>query len=140
MKKIIALSLSILMLGSQVGFAVSTHFCGGSVFARAFSLVGSEVDCGMEESQESSCPMVTNSDLSISEKPCCGDESNVYQLKEDFNKKQNLIELETAFITLFLANYTLLFNSEERGTFTKTPPPPPLIREDTQILFQTFLL
>tara|TARA_R110002111_G_scaffold246014_1_gene308502 strand:- start:920 stop:1339 length:420 start_codon:yes stop_codon:yes gene_type:complete len=139
MKQIIALFLSLLMVGSQVGFAVSTHFCGGDVFARAVSLVGAEVDCGMEVSQESSCSMVTNSGLSISEKSCCDDENHIYQLKEDFNKKQNSVDFETAFVSLFLANYSLLFNSTEK-VVTSYIPPSPLLIKDSQVLFQSFLI
>lgn len=133
-----ALFLSLLILGSQVGFAVSTHFCGGEVSDRVISLVGSKVGCGME-SQESSCSRVEISDDNISEKSCCDDESHVYQLKEDFNKKYNSIELETTFIRLFLTNYTLLFNTEEKVVHTNIPPPP-LIQQNSQVLFQTFLL
>jgi hypothetical protein len=137
-KKIMALFLSLLMLGSQVGFAVSTHFCGGEVSDRVISLVGSDVGCGME-SQESSCSMVEISDDTISQKSCCDDESQVYQLDEDLSKKQNSIELETAFISLFLTNYTLLFNTEEKVEYANIPPPP-LIQQNSQVLFQTFLL
>jgi hypothetical protein len=133
-----ALFLSLLMLGSQVGFAMSTHFCGGEISERAISLVGSAVGCGME-SQESSCSMVEISDDTISEKSCCDDESQVYQLDENLSKKQNSIELETDFISLFLTNYTLLFHSEEKVVHTNIPPPP-LMQQNSQVLFQTFLL
>jgi len=126
------------MLGSQVGFAVSTHFCGGKISERVISLVGSSVGCGME-SQESSCSKVKISDDNISKKSCCDDESQVFQLDEDFSKKQNSIELETTFISLFLANYTLLFNTEEKVIYSNLPTPP-IIRQNSQILFQTFLL
>jgi hypothetical protein len=137
-KKFIALFLSLLMLGSQVGFAVSTHFCGGEVSDRAVSLVGSDVNCGMEN-QESSCTMEDTSENSIFEKSCCDNESHIYQLEEDFSKKQNSIEFETTFVSLFLANYTLLFNSEEKVAYANIPPPP-LIQQNSQVLFQTFLL
>lgn len=133
-----ALFLSLLMLGSQVGFAVSTHFCGGEVSDRVISLVGSKVGCGME-SQESSCSTVEISDDNISEKSCCEDESQVYQLDEDLSKKQNSIELETTFISLFLTNYTLPFNTEEKVVCSNIPSPP-LIQQNSQVLFQTFIL
>ena len=73
-----ALFLSLLLLGSQVGFAVSTHFCGGEISERAISLVGSTVGCGMEN-QESSCSMGKISDDTFSEKSCCDNESHIYQ-------------------------------------------------------------
>jgi hypothetical protein len=137
-KKILALFLSLILLSSQVGFAVSTHFCGGEISERAISLVGSTVGCGME-SQESICNTVKISDDAISKKSCCDDESQVFQLKQDFNKKHNSIDLETTFISLFLTNYTLLFNTEEKVEYANIPPPP-LIQQNSQVLFQTFLL
>ncbi|MFT6166723.1 MAG: hypothetical protein ACJAV5_001460 [Vicingaceae bacterium] len=133
-----ALFLSLLLLGSQVGFAVSTHFCGGEISKRAISLVGSTVGCGMEN-QESSCRMGETSDDTFSEKSCCDNESQVFQLEEDLSKKKNSVELETTFISLFLANYVLLFNSEEKVVYANIPPHP-LIQQNSQVLFQTFLL
>ena len=128
------------MLGSQVGFAVSTHFCGGEVSDRIVSLVGSKVGCGMEENQENSCLTAITSDHSISEKSCCEDESSVYQLDEDFQKKQRSFEVETEFLAVFAAHYFLLFDKEETiEDYTKLPPPP-LIQQNNQVLFQTFLL
>ena len=138
-KKIFALFLSFLMLSSQVGFAISTHFCGGEISGRAISLVGSELGCGME-AIESSCSIDINNAKSVSEKSCCDDESEVFQLRENFNKKQSKIEVDASFLKVFLAITSLLFEIEEdKENYTKLSSPP-LIQKNTQVLFQTFLL
>ncbi len=83
--------------------------------------------------------MTETSESLISEKSCCDNESHIYQLEEDFSKKQNSVELETAFIGLFLTNFTLLFNTQEKVVYSNIPSPS-LIQQNSQVLFQTFLL
>lgn len=136
MKKAIALLMSFLLLGSQVGFSVATHYCGGEVSDRAISLLGEELSCGME-SMEKSCAFANSG---ISEKSCCDDESNVYQLNEDFQQKQRSIDSQTNFLAVFAINYFLLFDTEQVAENYQVPPQPPLIQQNTQVLFQSFLL
>ncbi len=128
--------MSFLLLGSQVGFSVATHYCGGEVSDRAISLLGKKVSCGME-SMEDNCASMDNS---ISEQSCCDDESSVYQLNEDFQKKQRSVEIETDFLAVFTFHYLLLFDKEQSiNNFTELPQPP-LIQQDIQVLFQSFLI
>ena len=131
-----ALFLSLLILGSQVGFAVSTHYCGGKVSDRAISIIEEKVSCGME-SLENNCPSMA---YGISEKSCCEDESTVYQLDEDFQKKQRSFEVETEFLAVFVAHYFLLFEQDQAIEDYSKLAPPPLIQQNNQVLFQTFLL
>lgn len=136
MKKAIALFMSFLLLGSQVGFSVAIHYCGGEISDRSISIIEEKVSCGME-SLENDCPSMA---YGISEKSCCEDESSVYQLDEDFQKKLRSFEVETEFLAVFAAHYFLLFDKEETiEDYTKLPPPP-LIQQNNQVLYQTFLL
>ena len=136
MKKLIALFMAFVLLGSQVGYSIATHYCGGEVSDRAISLLGEELGCGME-SMENSCASTNNG---ISEKSCCDDESSVYQLNEDFQQKQRSIESQTNFLAVFAINYFLLFDTEQVAENYQVPPQPPLIQQNTQVLFQSFLL
>lgn len=137
MNKIIALFLTFLLLSSQIGFAVSTHFCGGKVSERAFSLTTSDVGCGMETATSSCSADLVNS---ISQKSCCDDESEVFQLRENFNKKQSTVEVELNFLKVFIATAVLLFETQKKEIVFAKLPSPPLIRLNSQVLFQTFLL
>lgn len=128
--------MSFLLLGSQVGYSVATHYCGGEVSDRAISLLGEELGCGMEAMQEV-CPSM---DSGISEKSCCNNENSVYQLNEDFQKKQRSLEVESEFLTLFAIHYCLLFNTEQTIEEHPTIPPPLLVQQNTQVLYQSFLL
>lgn len=128
--------MSLLLLGSQVGFSVATHYCGGEVSDRAISLLGEELGCGME-SMKNSCASTNNG---VSEKSCCNDESSVYQLNEDFQKKERSIESQTNFLAVFAVNYLILFDTEQVAENYQVPPQSPLIQQNTQVLFQSFLL
>jgi|GEM_PF-1509850 len=138
-KKIMAVFLTFLMLSAQVGFAVSTHFCGGEVSDRAFSLIARELNCGMD-TMESSCSIDLNRSNSISETSCCDNESDVFQLRENLNKKQSTVKVELSFFKLFLATSVFLFENHEEVVVFHQLPPPPLIQQNTQVLFQNFLL
>lgn len=138
-KKLIALFLSFLILGSQVGFAVSTHFCRGEIAESAISLVGSKVGCGME-TMESSCLLPEKLENTISKKSCCDDESQVYQLHENFIKKQAAIEVETSFLNLFFTTYLPFLEAKKHEDLYANLPTPPLIKKNTLVLLQSFLL
>jgi hypothetical protein len=135
--KLIALFLTFLLLSSQIGFAVSTHFCGGKVSERAFSLTTSDVGCGMETATSSCSADLVNS---ISQKSCCDDESEVFQLRENFNKKQSTVDVKLNFLKVFLATALLLFETQKEEVGFANLPPTPIIRQNSQVLFQTFLL
>jgi hypothetical protein len=124
------------MLGGQVGFAISTHYCGGKVADRSISLLEKKMDCGMEFMQDS-CPSMEDVVL---ERSCCENESNVYQLDEDFQKKQQSIDWKSHFFAVFVLNYSLLFEQEQSLEAYAMLPNPPLIQQNTQVLFQSFLL
>lgn len=136
MRKCIALLLSFIMLSGQIGFAFSTHYCGGEIADRSISLLGEKMDCGMENMQES-CPSINDELL---EKSCCENESNVYQLDEDFQKKQQSIDWEDSFLAVYLLHHFLLFKQEASLEAYAELPSPPLIQQNTQVLFQSFLL
>ena len=127
------------MLSSQVGFAVSTHFCGGEVSDRAFSLIASKVGCGMEE-VENSCSSDQNSADSITKKSCCENKSEVFQLRENFNKKQSTVEFKLEFLIAFLVVSQLLSENQNEELVYANLPSPPIIQGNTQVLFQSFLL
>jgi hypothetical protein len=48
MKKIISISLSLLILTAVLHFSVATHYCGGTIAATRVSLSGKLATCGME--------------------------------------------------------------------------------------------
>jgi uncharacterized protein (UPF0333 family) len=52
MKKLISISLSLLMLVALLHLSIATHYCGGKETAAKISLTGKLADCGMENSEK----------------------------------------------------------------------------------------
>jgi hypothetical protein len=51
MKKVISISLTILMLIALLHFSVATHYCMGKIAASKISLSGKLANCGMENDE-----------------------------------------------------------------------------------------
>jgi len=122
LKRFSHIGLSLLLLISTVGFAVSKHYCGDAL-----------VDIAFNENAENCCD--TGS--------CCHNETQVFQLDEDFSVPQiaNAPELqETAVFgfTIFVASQTPVVNDSEL-TFNNNSPPPSTVDEFLS-LRQVFLL
>ncbi len=49
MKRIISVSLSVLLLTAILHLSVATHYCGGNIAASKISLSGKLASCGMED-------------------------------------------------------------------------------------------
>ncbi|MBR9832390.1 hypothetical protein GYB57_09595 [bacterium] len=138
MKKIMALFLTFMLLGSQMGFAVSVHICGGLISKQSVSLLKADLSCGMENMNAKceSSPSAKN----ISKKSCCQDQTQVIQVKDNFNQKNNVSSNQVEFIQLYTLIASGLLSLEKESVSDFQISPPPLIKNNTQILFQTFLI
>ena len=88
LKRISHISLSLLLLISTIGFAVSKHYCGDSL-----------VDVALNKNADSCCD----------DGACCHNETLIYQLDEDFSAPQiacapDLQEIAVLGFTLFITN------------------------------------
>ena len=52
MKKVLSITLSLLMLTAMLHLSVATHYCGGKLASSKVSLTGILANCGMEGSEE----------------------------------------------------------------------------------------
>ena len=73
MRRLISLSLAILIFGSNFGYALNIHYCGGQISKVSFAF--NPKNCGMETKKENEVP----SKKELSKKPCCEDNTLVYQ-------------------------------------------------------------
>lgn len=126
--------MALLVMFSTLSFSVDMHYCGDSLVD--FSLFQKAVGCGMEKAQANK-----ECEHSIAQEPCCSDhqfvkESN-QRLKSSFDK---LSYGEQIIAATFFYTYANL----AEGTYQKTVPfqdyPPPFIKPDIQILYETFLI
>lgn len=140
-KKIIAISLSLVLLLSNVGFSLTTHFCGGHAVKSALSLGGTTLDCGMGE-QSTASPECDRPGHNLKAGRCCDNQQRVLQTDDNHpTEATSLVQGSHGGLTpplyIFLSEKLLI-----GGKFQKTSfyPPPPLPARDVQVLFQTFLI
>ena len=70
---LISLSLAILIFGSNFGYALNIHYCGGEISKVSFAF--NPKNCGMENKKENDIP----SKKELSKKSCCEDNTLVHQ-------------------------------------------------------------
>jgi hypothetical protein len=112
LKKFSHIILSVVLLVSTVGVAVSKHYCSGS-FVSVSVFNEAESFCG--------------------ESDCCHNETQVYQLKTDFSAPviqtaPVLAELHILGQDLFETNNLILSNIENPAPFVSHSPPPKTIQ------------
>ena len=132
-KKISAFILSCIVLFSSMSFAIDEHFCGDQVMD--VSYFGNADDCGMEE-------VDTNSNITILKaNNCCKDEITHFE--------SSLYSSEKPISIHNLASQYLFSNTHFNNGFNRIKTlriqyykdfSPPDIRQDFQVLHQTFLI
>ena len=73
MRRSISISLAILIFGSNFGYALNFHYCGGQISKVSFAF--NPKNCGMENKKENEVPYKKE----FSKKSCCEDNTLVFQ-------------------------------------------------------------
>lgn len=116
--------LSMMLLISTAGLAISKHYCGGELISTS---------------------LYAEADACCDSDDCCKNETEVFQLDEDFSVSTALeipesIQIDLLAVSLVVFNLTLEENSIiEDYALTDSPPPPPNIQTSLAIR-QTYLL
>ncbi len=126
------------MLASNIGIAANTHFCGGEAVKHTLSLGLEHLDCGMDEGPKT-CSSQSGHDQ-INAKPCCDNQHELIQLDEDVTLVQPSLELNKTFVVAFIHSFVVqFFPINERVSFYPNYSSP-LLKQNVQVLFQSFLI
>ena len=139
MKKAISIFLSVLMLASSSGIAYSQHFCGGLEIMSEVTLGEKHLSCGMGTAATySDCD---NYDTILSSHDCCKNHITQIQTDENFAKASFELNLAKTFVATFVSVFVLQeadITSTQKTFFADYNPPP--LKQDLNILFDTFLI
>jgi len=80
MKKLLSISLALLMLLSGMQLTISTHYCGGELADSKVSLTGHLASCGMESSNDGCSLPESNMESS-----CCNNKVSVYAVDQNYS-------------------------------------------------------
>jgi hypothetical protein len=133
--KIISIAMAFVVMFSAMSFTVDIHYCGNNLVD--FSFFAETEGCGMEKAQ----PVKSCENPTMSSTSCCTDQQIVKEGKDDLKITFDTLSFEQqTFIVTFINSYINLFE----GTETKEVPfvdyPPPFIKQNVQVLHQTFLI
>lgn len=137
MKKILAILLSLILLFTNMGFSMTTHYCGGHAVKSKLVLGDKSVDCGMEK-MDDNCE--TGSGTSITKKSCCENHFMSLSVENEFQPTVAQPSLDVNFVFTFVYTYLELFSSniEHETSYGEYSPPPK--KQSRQVLFQSFLI
>lgn len=136
LKKLLAISLSIIMLMSSIGVTLATHFCMGHAVDSQWSLGKADVDCGMGMAVIQTCDHETQ----LNRVPCCENKYQSATHDESLTQAELLLNFKISFDTaiVMLFNWQPTFNTV---TFSENSfYSPPLLAQVIPVLHQSFLL
>ncbi|PIB34931.1 hypothetical protein BFP72_05745 [Reichenbachiella sp. 5M10] len=134
MKKVIAISLALLLLLSNTGFAVHTHYCGGKAVESSMGLGLVTLDCGMMETPQPCASMEWTPTQN-----CCDNSHLSYEIEDDYQEAgiAAFIVLDFVYVLAFTFH---AFGSIQSEAASHIDYAPPILQRDSQVLFQSFLI
>lgn len=138
MKSLFSILLSCILLFSTMGMAKTTHWCMGHEMESSIGFGAKHLDCGMNMAMEHS---ETGDNSSEDPNSCCENTTQHLQVDDDFQLKS--LDFQIDFQSIPLVFYFLQVNFNFLPFVKQVLPgveTPPLILQDFQILFQTFLI
>ena len=130
-----AVFMAAVVFMTTMSFTVDMHYCGDTLVD--FSFIQSAKTCGMEKVQATKgCEKSM-----LSEKSCCSDEQMVKQGQDDLKTSFDTLSFEQqTFIAAFTYSYIKLFEGTASTDVSYKDYPPPFVKQDVQVLHQTFLI
>ena len=136
LKKLLAISLSIIMLMSSTGVTLATHFCMGHAVDTQWSLGKADLDCGMGMAVVQTCEHETQ----LNRVPCCENEYQSASHDESLIEADLLLNFKLSFyiatISLFNWQPTIYTANFSQNSLYS----PPLLAQAFPVLHQSFLL
>jgi hypothetical protein len=137
-RKIISISLSIILLLSNSGFAIATHYCGGHSVKSSLVLGNAAIDCGMK--MDKGCESKETHGVELSKVPCCQNEYQSLDVKDDYKPTLTQTSVNVEFVASFIISFFLFpLSIDSRGS-EYADYSPPFLERDTPTLHQVFLL
>jgi len=127
-----------MILLSSVGLAKTIHLCMGMEMESAIGFSTTTIDCGMAK-KKADCHSNADS-TSKDEADCCDEEFELLVLDQELQKSTLHLDYSPEFVVSLI--YTFLgisiFPSETNENYTDYPPP--VLRQNLQVLHQSFLI
>ncbi|MCH7534279.1 MAG: hypothetical protein IH948_00755 [Bacteroidetes bacterium] len=139
MKSILSILLAIIFLAGNVGFTVGIHFCGGHAVKTELMFGHNDLSCGMAD-MDQGCDSHSDT-TTLKKKDCCQNQYIQFQIEDDYHMPINEISITDIDLILgYKLAYVSLINTNTSQEVHHIYYPPPVLKRDTYVLFQTFLI
>lgn len=139
MKKIFAISLALILLVSNIGLTLATHFCGGQAVKNEIMLGHNHLDCGVPHMEAPACESKLSAHQHLKAHSCCENQYRILQVEDDF--KSNLVqELNLDFALTFVQSFVAFALSAKIQKPQYANYSPPLLLRDIPVLNQVFII
>ena len=137
MKKLIAIFLGLILLVSNMGVALATHYCGGSAVKSKLAVGISDLDCGMAMAD---CNYIPGKNLILNSQSCCENHYQIFQTDDHLSSAMLQINhIEDFHFNILSSPLNITYFPEAEITrYNNHSPPYP--EKSIQVLFQTFLI
>ena len=137
-KKILSIALALIMLSTNMGFAIATHYCGGMAVESQLVFGHEALNCGMAN-MDKGCETQPEG-MHLSKKSCCENKYQSLDTEDDFKPTiaQSMVNVDfvAAFVITFL--HLPISSTDEEPQYANYSPP--LINQDISVLHQVFLI
>ena len=138
MKKALAILLSFLLLFSTLGLTFATHYCAGHAVKSQLMLSNNELKCGMSKANDN-CD-TDSKESSVQQKSCCSNEYVSMGVENDYQPSPVLSSIDVNFVFTFVHSFIIQNTSDTCHEVAFGDFSPPLPKQDSQVLLQTFLI
>lgn len=138
MKRLLSILLAFLILISNFGFALGTHFCGGKAVESKLMFHQEDLHCGMDRVQMT-CDDHSNEGNIIKNK-CCENDFLSLHVDDVNNDYQTDVKFNPVFAVAFTISFLQLFwNTVQSESNYSSYHAPPILRS-VQTLYQVFII
>ncbi|SEC46153.1 hypothetical protein SAMN05192540_3232 [Maribacter dokdonensis] len=131
--KFISVVMAVVVLLSTMSFSVDMHYCGDMLVD--FSIMEQVKTCGMEK-VKTDCENTT-----ITEKSCCTDAQLNVEGAESMKVSFDQLSFDQqVFVATFTYSYINLFQGIDSNEFSYKDYSPPFVKQNVQVLHQTFII
>ncbi len=134
MKKLMAISLALVLLTSNIGLAMVTHYCGGQAVKSQLTIGHGNLGCGMDMRTSSEQSKAVDNESS----GCCENQYQSFEIEDDYSLLQLSLNLD--FIAAFVHSFLeiVLVPGQQHPQYAHYSPP--LLLRDIHILNQVFII
>lgn len=136
MKSVLSILIALVFLAGQVGFTLSTHYCGGKIFEQSLGVIHSDLSCGMEGESTTICE---NNGTAVKDN-CCHDEFQSLALVNEFKTQVDEINISEYLALVFTLSFFELLSFDPPSFSEELNISPPLLERDIPVLIQSFLI